>query len=118
MEQPPVLDDWNGYVFPEGSLSTQNQRMMVRDPLAPPESDVYTPARLDTPQDRIPNTMMNTLVAVTEQLRDPHATAKFALSGSDVNHDDVNWFLFSPYEIFLEQVLAERLKTVEIGELK
>jgi|GEM_PF-1126922 len=112
----PVLDDWNGYVFPEQGLETYKQRMVLRDPVANPSSGSYAPFRLDSPQDGITGTMMNTLVAVNQKIQDPNSVPEMELNGPD--ESSIRWFLFSPYEVFLEEVLAERLKTLEIGDLK
>ena len=114
-QEPPVLDDWDGYVFPEESLDTQRDRITVRDPMGDATAGTYAPFRLDSPIDGEAATMMNTLIAVNKHLLDPQAVAELALNGTE---SDVRWFLFSPYEVFLEQVLAERMKTLEIGELR
>ena len=115
---PPVLDDWDGYVFPEQSLPPGNHRMMVRDPVSPATAGSFAPARLDEPEvsSAAPGAMKHTLLRVSERLRDPESVTELALHGH--GNADVRWFLFSPYEVFLERVLAERLKTLEPGELR
>ncbi len=50
-----------------------------------------------------------------QEAREHRRVAGLALNGEG---SDVRWFLFSPYEVFLEEVLAERMKTLEIGELR
>ncbi len=43
----PVLDDWDGYVFPEGGLDAAPQRLMVKDPWSNPPSGSFAPCQLD-----------------------------------------------------------------------
>lgn len=86
--------------------------MMLKDPVISPPSGSYAPFRLDSPQDGITGTMMNTLVAVNQKLQDPSSVPEMELNGPD--DSSIRWFLFSPYEVFLEEVLAERLKTLEM----
>lgn len=122
-EELPVLDDWDGYVFPEEGLDASRQRLAVRDPMTSTTSGSFAPYRLDEAQDGAAATMMKTLVEVNRVLegrgddaRGAQVVDELALNGPQ--GDPVRWFLFSPYEVFLEKVLAERLKTLEIGELR
>ncbi len=114
-KEPPVLDDWNGYMFAELAVSPESQRLVVSDPVNSPPAGSFAPARLDATQDGAAGTMAKTAQAVNAQLRGgENSLAAVDLHG---NGQLVRWFLFSPNELFMEQVLAERLKTLEIGDL-
>ena len=113
MAEPPVFDDWAGYVFPEESLSgLGSQRLLVRDPIASSQEG-YAPFRLDVAQGG-PSTMDNTLQKFMEIVTE--STSNFPLNSRQTAQ--VTWFTTSPYEVFLEKVLAERLKTLEPGDLR
>ncbi len=112
--KPPILDDWQGYVFAEESITSLNHRLTVADPVTNPSPSSYAPMRFDKPQDGVSGTMADTAQKIDVQFRTGTSIAKVPLCGDGLQ---VAWLLFSPYELFMEQVLAEGLKRLEIGDL-
>ncbi len=113
MSTPPVLDDWNAYVFPEDGLRPGSERLLVKDPI-PPSPGMFSPGNIDRGKASRDEGMKATLLQVSARIAHPDHVAALEWP----NGSTLRWFLFSPYEVFLEEVLSQELKTIEPGDLR
>lgn len=97
---PPVVGirDRRSYAFAEDSVAQKTQLRLLEAPKLPPE--LPQPSKLDPNLDQ-------TKIAIESQL------AGEAISSLPYGKNPTRWFRFSPMELFMEQVLARRLWTVE-----
>lgn len=86
------------YSFAEAEIAQKSQVKVLETPKLPPE--LPAPQRLDPNLDQ-------TKIAVESQL------AVEAISSVTYGKNPTRWLRFSPMELFMEQVLARRLWTVE-----
>ncbi len=113
--EPPVLDDWDNYEFAEESIDRSSQRLVVRDVSLAVRPMEYAAVRFDvrtSPEE--PRSMKLTTNEVHKHLLDQDQTHDMLLHGKG---EVVHWLLFSPYDVFLEKVLSQRLKSLETGDL-
>jgi hypothetical protein len=115
-QDTPVLDDWDGYEFPEESVTAGNHRLVVRDATQNAQPNEYAPFRFDQ---RLRNEDARSMKVATDAVhRKLMIDQSFSPVARRVGGAPVHWLLFSPYEIYLEKVFSERLKTLENGELR
>lgn len=94
-----VLDAWHKYQFPERSLkNSKGDRLEVCDPvIAYEDLDFFVPSKIDASE----RGEMKQVVNVVGQM---------------IAASETEWFGFSPLEVYLEKVFAQRLKTFEPGD--
>ncbi len=96
---PPVIDRRDGYIFAEAPLEQKSQVTLLETPRLP--ADLPSPSKID------PGLEATKLALEARLAR--NAIAPLPL----VPPETTRWFRFSPLELFMEQVLARKLWTIE-----
>ncbi len=101
------LSQWDLYEFPEEPLSPGKPRLQVSDPLPR-----LSPDGLPT-LDQVDPGAKHTIEKVTNCLAETIYTLDLPYHGDATRKPKVRWFLFSPFEVYLEKVFADKLSEVE-----